>query len=115
MFSVAFSLLFATTMLRPAIGAQNGQNVMTFVGSKIEFACDSSFPPPWNKIGPKPGDFESLGFNGQKHPNFKDERFIFVRENSVYKLGIDDLRISDAGNYRCDGAEPVSYSLSVVR
>ena len=90
-------------------------NHLAIAGTSIEFNCNSSFPPPWAKIGPKLGDYASLALSGKRHPNFKDERFAFSVLNTRYTLKINDVKILDAGNFRCDGDQPVSYTLGVIR
>ena len=90
-------------------------NQLAVVGTEVDFQCNSSFPPPWAKIGPKLGDYKSLAFVGKKHPNFKDSRFSFTNQGSLYKMKIQEISIADSGNFRCDGDQPTSYLLSVVR
>lgn len=85
------------------------------VGTSVSFFCNSSFPMPWSKIGPKHGDFVSLAYGENKHPNFKDSRFTFSKNGILYKISIENLVVGDSGNYRCDGDKQTSYLLSVVR
>ena len=85
------------------------------VGSTIVLDCVSSFAPPWSKIGPKIGDYRTIGVNGKRHPKWKEPRFVFNNEKSVYKITINELSLSDAGTYVCEGDSSTSYVLSVIR
>ena len=84
-------------------------------GSAVVFSCDSSFPPPWAKVGPRPGDYKTLALNGRRHPNFLDERFAFSSRGSTYDLTVGRVEAADAGRYVCDGQSSVAYLLNVVR
>ena len=90
-------------------------NRVAVIGSDVVFPCESSFAPPWAKVGPKLGQYKTLMVNGKKHPNLKDPRITFSNQGDVYQLDIRDLAAKDAGTYVCDGDNPVSYLLNVVR
>ena len=90
-------------------------NRVSVIGSNVVLQCNSSFAPPWARIGPKPGQYKSLFVNGRKHPNLNDERISFSNNRLVYKVLIKGVLASDAGTYVCDGDQPVSYILNVIR
>ena len=113
---VAICLSFALILLDiSAIANGNAISISAVSKTNVSFQCNSSFPPPWAKIGPKPGQYKTLMVNGQKHPNLKDSRIVFTRNQNDFKLLIAGVVASDAGNYVCDGDQSVSYLLNVVR
>ena len=84
-------------------------------GSSVELECISSFPPPWSKIGPRIGDYKTIGVSGKKHPKWEEPRFFFSNDETVYKIKITDVKLVDAGTYVCEGDTATSYVVSVIR
>ena len=112
MIAIVVCLLFASVL---NVSSGTSMNHLAIAGTSVKFHCNSSFPPPWAKIGPKLGDYTPLAMVGKRHPNFKDNRFTFSDTNTRYTLKIDNVKPVDAGNFRCDGDQPISYNLGVVR
>ena len=83
--------------------------------STVRLPCHSSFPPVWAKVSAKEHKYKTIALNGKKHPNFRDDRFGFANEESIYELRIDKVKAADVGTYVCDGSKSVSFSLNVVR
>ena len=78
----------------------------------VRFPCHSTFPPVWAKVNPT---YKTIALNGKKHPNFRDDRFSFSNDESIYELRINRVKAADVGTYVCDGSKSVSFSLNVVR
>ena len=90
-------------------------NLNFLLGSDVELSCSSSFPPPWNKVGPSVGDFHIIGAGGKRHPNFNEPRYSFVNQDSKYSLQISDVRLSDAGRFVCGSDAPKTFIVTVMR
>ena len=90
-------------------------NLIFLLGSDVELACSSSFPPPWNKFGPSVGDFHIIGAGGKRHPNWNEPRYSFLADDSVYFLRISDVGLSDAGRFVCGSDSPKTFVVTVMR
>ena len=108
-FSLVVQILLTT------IDVSDASDVAHFtvlLDSAVRFHCHSTFPPVWAKVNPT---YKTIAVNGKKHPNFRDDRFGFANEESIYELRIDKVKAADVGTYVCDGSKSVSFSLNVVR
>ena len=108
-----FVFIFVAAYLMEADAVTLSQIVIT--GSDVMFACNSSFPPAWSKFNPNIGEYKILAMSGKKHPNFKDDRIKFSSIQSLHQLKIKSVKVSDVGNYVCDGEKTTSFSLNVMR
>ena len=85
------------------------------MGSEGRLFCSSSFAPPWTKAGATDRDYNIIGINGKRHPNWKETRYEFSFEDGNYLLRISDVQLKDAGKFVCGSDSPVTFIVTVLR
>ena len=85
------------------------------LGATETIHCQSSYPPPWTKIGSNIGDVKIIGVNGEKHAGWTEPRYSFFKNESSYSIQISDVRLSDAGKFICGSDKAVTFLVTVLR
>jgi DNA-binding beta-propeller fold protein YncE len=84
--------------------------------TNVRLSCSSSLSPTWSWHSSKDGQFKMLSQNGiEPYLNFKDPRYSFFKETSVYIIQITGIQAIDAGKFVCNGNSVVEYTVSVLR
>ena len=85
------------------------------LGTTQTISCQSSYPPPWTKIGRTHGDVTIIGVNGEKHAGWNNPRYSFTQNASTYSITISDVRLSDAGKFICGSDKAIAYIVTILR
>ena len=109
-----YSAIFVFLQLFLTVFASE-RHLLFILGSEAKLECSSSFAPPWTKAGVSPGDFHIIGFNGKRHPNWKEERYSFTSEGAKFVLTISDFQLKDAGKFVCGSDSPVTFLVTALR
>ena len=112
MFRIRCLLIFVASL---TLVASEEVHLIFILGTTQTISCQSSYPPPWTKIGRSTGDVTIIGVNGEKHAGWTDPRYTFVKSENVYSIQITDVRLKDAGKFICGSDKAVTFLVTVLR
>ena len=88
----------------------------TLEDSFVQIKCVSSFSPPWSWFGPKEGQHKTLAISGTKpHPKLNEPRYSFEKSGNDFVIKIQNVKLTDAGKFVCDGDDYQTTLLNVIR
>ena len=108
----ALTFLLLSLLITFSFASEIFVNFLT--GSNQLLNCESTYAPPWSKIGAN-GEYKIIGVNGKSHPNLNEPRFSFTNEANSYFLRISDVRLFDSGKFVCGSDNPITYVITVMR